>query len=722
MSLTKFQSSVRDSEGNSVEGATVVVTNNAGGGLADIYSDELGTTPIAGSALISGADGYFSFYAATGDYDITPSKTGYTFRAWTDVSIGRVTAGVATPGNTLQSARIMWNVNRYNSGTHAWTTPTDTELDRITDVYGCNVVQFSFEDESGGTAGPPTDAQVETLLASIESHNLTAILQVLQLDVAADVTTFLDRWKNDDRVLGFDIKAAGLQALSSAPSLSTTKPVIILMTVTGGPITNLSPDDLSFPPFLAFNFEVEELYSAAINGVTGYCGVVNPAGPGDLLASVFITVRYGKWAGVPAIPGIPMFTDYNVSGGVFNTDFIPSAEKLAATFSILGTSPVGGIIYQSWDMYKTITLPLGGYGGVKRGIYGASDSDPKLVGFKSLIADSLRISSFFGGERSTASTYETAQHKWGDNLLVNPELYPTIGQTERPELWDLTKTGSGTLYLHHNLLTQNAVTGVTSSDITTQYKLEQTIELPPWMSNAFLNRGLTARFVGWQEVMTAGATQYAHVYVNILDGNKSSIALSYLAEIPPENGVAIASVPLPQNAVYVKFTLFIQNTRLYINNLSLSFGIPTEGLQTGLRNRFVQSGGISKHVQNPITGEFPSVMLGPIPMFLNAGSSQISVPANNEVYTRIDFDSPRLDSIGGIAVQQESLQGNIAVSATISIISGPGQDKLFCCADSFDPAARFVTVRVLNTDTVTGAVVVVHVLAVSIPLQYGNIV
>jgi len=99
--MQKYRDIVLDNAGNAILSATITVTDNSGGGVSTIYSDD-GVTAKANPFTASGVDGAYEFYAASGHYDITIAATGFTTEQITDVILLDPAApgpiGGTTPG------------------------------------------------------------------------------------------------------------------------------------------------------------------------------------------------------------------------------------------------------------------------------------------------------------------------------------------------------------------------------------------------------------------------------------------------------------------------------------------------------------------------------------------------------------------------------------------------------------------------------------------------
>lgn len=94
MTIPIFQFTAVDRRGNIVGGAQVEVRKESDGLIATIYSDNLGTVPLA-NPFTADADGFAFFHAAIGEYKIT-TRGGGAFRTWRYVELGG--AGGASGG------------------------------------------------------------------------------------------------------------------------------------------------------------------------------------------------------------------------------------------------------------------------------------------------------------------------------------------------------------------------------------------------------------------------------------------------------------------------------------------------------------------------------------------------------------------------------------------------------------------------------------------------
>ena len=88
-----YQNYIQDGNGRAVSGAIVTVYKADTTTLATIYAAKSGGSAISGSTVTTSLSGYFIFYIDNADYpatqlfDITPSKSGYSFDTISDVSI-----------------------------------------------------------------------------------------------------------------------------------------------------------------------------------------------------------------------------------------------------------------------------------------------------------------------------------------------------------------------------------------------------------------------------------------------------------------------------------------------------------------------------------------------------------------------------------------------------------------------------------------------------------
>ena len=86
MALARWQATITNDDGDIIAAASVEVTDEATGGLATLYSDRAGATPISNPATAD-ADGFVYFHVAGGAYKIIATSAGLT-RTWRYVGIG----------------------------------------------------------------------------------------------------------------------------------------------------------------------------------------------------------------------------------------------------------------------------------------------------------------------------------------------------------------------------------------------------------------------------------------------------------------------------------------------------------------------------------------------------------------------------------------------------------------------------------------------------------
>jgi hypothetical protein len=82
--MRKYSDVVLDTSGNVISGATVTVTQYPSGTSATVYAAD-STSGGNVSPLTTDSRGYFEFWAPTGHYSLTISKTGQTTRTVSDV-------------------------------------------------------------------------------------------------------------------------------------------------------------------------------------------------------------------------------------------------------------------------------------------------------------------------------------------------------------------------------------------------------------------------------------------------------------------------------------------------------------------------------------------------------------------------------------------------------------------------------------------------------------
>ena len=91
--MQHYRDVVQDRSGNVIGGAIVTVIDHSSGQSAPLYSDANGSIPL--TSVITDTNGTFSFYVASGRYDITVSKNGIVLSSVSDVFI-TVTADYPT--------------------------------------------------------------------------------------------------------------------------------------------------------------------------------------------------------------------------------------------------------------------------------------------------------------------------------------------------------------------------------------------------------------------------------------------------------------------------------------------------------------------------------------------------------------------------------------------------------------------------------------------------
>lgn len=86
MVMARWQASIVDSQGNTLNAASVEVRNEADNSLATLYSDRAGSVPL-GNPFSADSDGYAFFHAAAGTFKITATKSGVS-KVWRYVMLG----------------------------------------------------------------------------------------------------------------------------------------------------------------------------------------------------------------------------------------------------------------------------------------------------------------------------------------------------------------------------------------------------------------------------------------------------------------------------------------------------------------------------------------------------------------------------------------------------------------------------------------------------------
>ena len=112
--MQHYRDVVQDRSGNVIGGAIVTVIDHSSGQSAPLYSDANGSVPL--TSVITDTNGTFSFYVASGRYDITVSKNGIVLSSVSDVFItvtadyptamseADATAGISTLPQTISAS------------------------------------------------------------------------------------------------------------------------------------------------------------------------------------------------------------------------------------------------------------------------------------------------------------------------------------------------------------------------------------------------------------------------------------------------------------------------------------------------------------------------------------------------------------------------------------------------------------------------------------------
>ena len=112
--MQHYRDVVQDRSGNVIGGAIVTVIDHLSGQSAPLYSDANGFIPL--TSVITDTNGTFSFYVASGRYDITVSKNGIVLNSVSDVFItvtadyptamsqADATAGISTLPQTISAS------------------------------------------------------------------------------------------------------------------------------------------------------------------------------------------------------------------------------------------------------------------------------------------------------------------------------------------------------------------------------------------------------------------------------------------------------------------------------------------------------------------------------------------------------------------------------------------------------------------------------------------
>src|SRR5262245_32025138 len=119
MVLARWQRTITDNSGNVLPSASVQVNNEVGGGLASLFSDRAGATPI-GNPFTADSTGFAAFHVAGGSYSITATSGSFS-KQWRYVGIGLASE---TDGGTFSTTADMTVTGTWNfAGGTATTYP-----------------------------------------------------------------------------------------------------------------------------------------------------------------------------------------------------------------------------------------------------------------------------------------------------------------------------------------------------------------------------------------------------------------------------------------------------------------------------------------------------------------------------------------------------------------------------------------------------------------------
>lgn len=158
-------------------GSSVLVTVQAGGATASLFSDAAGTVPLA-NPLTVGANRVISFYATVGDYVLTESGNG------TDRRVAHVAAptGAGISQDTLDAAVAALAAVKQDSSTAA----TDSELAAA--IATVNSTLSGKQDASTAATDAELAAAVSTINSSLSAKQ-DAATAATDSELAAAVAT-----------------------------------------------------------------------------------------------------------------------------------------------------------------------------------------------------------------------------------------------------------------------------------------------------------------------------------------------------------------------------------------------------------------------------------------------------------------------------------------------------------------------------------------------------
>lgn len=138
MSIRHFNRVVQTVTGDIVTGVTCSVFLAGTSTLAELFADVAGITPLANPFTNSATYGTADFYAEEGTYDLTFTKTGYTFQPLSNWTIGAPLLRNIVTVNTINGAASLSATDAIPAGAR---------------VYGVFVTNTAAFGSTGGLTG-----------------------------------------------------------------------------------------------------------------------------------------------------------------------------------------------------------------------------------------------------------------------------------------------------------------------------------------------------------------------------------------------------------------------------------------------------------------------------------------------------------------------------------------------------------------------------------------
>ena len=171
MTLPIWQATITDEDGTVQASASVEVRRESDNGLASLFSDRTGSSPIS-NPMTTGADGFAQFFVTGGEYKITATSAAGT-KTWRWVEIqdfGTAATADVTTSNTDTTAGRLLKVGDFGLGAPNLFVNSDFNTYTVNGIYN----------QSGlGTVNAPSGSGAGNLLVMNYAGNAT--LRVSQL-------------------------------------------------------------------------------------------------------------------------------------------------------------------------------------------------------------------------------------------------------------------------------------------------------------------------------------------------------------------------------------------------------------------------------------------------------------------------------------------------------------------------------------------------------------